>query len=1013
VPHPRARATAVCGLLIVLAVSIGRHAAVAGRSGSDTVAGVELPTGKSITPTAARGAILQDLNPGHPAAPDVRADGPASLAVSPDGKLLAILASGYNRFSDTDGKFPPELSTEFLFLLDITGAQPRQLQVFPVRASFEGLSWAPSSNQLFASGGVDDLVAEFVRSGSSFVAGRTFQLGHTSWVGPDLKELAKIGIANCPGCTGEVGGLAVNPDGTRLLVANVMNDSVSLIDTTSGRIIVEQDLRPGIVDPAHRGQAGGSYPRAVAWASPSRAYVVSERDRELISIDVLRDTIRVVRRMSVQGQPIALLVNRNGSRIYVALDTTNHVAVFDTASDRLVESFDAVAPERIYANTKMFGGANTNALALTSDERILLVSNGGENAIAVVRLSELARGSAADNGKAPGRDEVGDGAGPEGSRVVALVPTGWYPSGVATSKNGSSWYIVNGKSPTGPNASWCRGVDPDRKICVAKSPDMYNGTWLSSENQHIEQLEKASLLTVPAPTPLELARLTKQVVRNNGLDQPQKTAADEKLFSFLRAHIKHVIYVMKENRTYDQVLGDLEVGNGDRRFTLFPEAISPNHHAIARNFVDLDNTLVSGEGSPQGWTWTYAAQTTDYNERNEPHIYANRGVLDDSYGNNRTINMGYATSQERRAESPLSPSDPDILPGVHDVNAPDGPGGLEGKGYIWDAALERGLAVRNWGLAPSEFSSASLIWDLSNQPPLVHDPYGQKQTVFWTSKASLRSRSDPYFYTFDPAYPDYWRVREWKREFDGFAAANSAPNLMLMWLANDHFGNYDRAIDGVSTPETQMADNDYAFGLIVEAVANSPFAKDTLILSIEDDAWDGADHVEAHRTVALVAGAYVRHHAVVSTRYTTVSVVETIEEILGFGPIGLNDALAAPMSDVFDPNAANWTYKAIVPEVLYSTKLPLPPPDHAVNAVPRHSASYWTKAMAGQDFSGPDRINPVTFNRALWRGLKGDEPYRLLRKGRSGGQTVRWRRRSNRSTVVEGIKETRPMRMPD
>jgi DNA-binding beta-propeller fold protein YncE len=225
----------------------------------------------------------------------------------------------------------------------------------------------------------------------------------------------------------------------------------------------------------------------------------------------------------------------------------------------------------------------------------------------------------------------------------------------------------------------------------------------------------------------------------------------------------------------------------------------------------------------------------------------------------------------------------------------------------------------------------------------------------------------------DTIYADYWHAKEWKREFAEFSAAKAAPNLMVMWLGNDHFGSFDKALDGVNTPETQMADNDYALGQVIEAVANSPFANDTLIVSIEDDAWDGTDHVDSHRTVALLAGPYVRQHAVVSTRYTTVSVVKTIEEVLGIGPIGLNDALAAPMSDVFDPAASTWSYKAIVPDVLRSTKLPLPPADHATNVVPKHSAAYWTKAMVGQDFSGPDRVDPVTFSRALWRGLKGDQ----------------------------------------
>ena len=210
--------------------------------------------------------------------------------------------------------------------------------------------------------------------------------------------------------------------------------------------------------------------------------------------------------------------------------------------------------------------------------------------------------------------------------------------------------------------------------------------------------------------------------------------------------------------------------------------------------------------------------------------------------------------------------------------------------------------------------------------------------------------------------------------------AYTLPSLTLLWMPGDHLGSFDRALDGVNTPETQMADNDYAVGKLIETVADSPYAKDTLIITIEDDASDGPDHVDAQRSVSLFAGAYVRQRAVVSTRYTTVNVVKTIEEILGIGPIGLNDALAVPMSDIFDPNQATWSYKAIVPSVLRSTRLPLPSENGAKVEYPRHSDAYWTKAMSDQDFSGPDRVNPATFYHELWRGLKGKEPYPSLRK---------------------------------
>jgi DNA-binding beta-propeller fold protein YncE len=978
--------------LLLVIVLIGCYVGISALADKPTVEespadGVPIPTGMMITPTAARGAIFQDLNPGHPSAPDVRASGAAAVAASPDGKLLAIQTNGYNTFSDRAGKVLPELSTDYLFLFDVTGPQPRQLQVLPMHTTFQGLAWALRSNQLFASGGIDDAVVEFVRKGSAFVTGRTFRLGHNAWVGPDTKPWIPPDGKSYPGGKGEASGLAVSPDGTRLLVANIMNDSVSLIDIATGQVSSEQDLRPGIINPKRRGQPGGSYPRAVVWSSPSHAYVASERDREVISLAVDGSKIHVDRRMSVQGQPAALVANRSGSRLYVALDTTNRVVIFDTANDHVIESFDAVAPQAIYTNVQMLGGANTNALALTPDERTLLVSNGGQNAIAVVRLGEHARGVAADT------KENGDGdddrqAELDHSAVIGLVPTGWYPDGVTTSKDGSTWYVVNSKSPTGPNVSWCSTVDPVRKICVSKkSTDRDDPQAIFQENQHLQQLETAGLLALPAPRPLELARLTKQVAHNNHFDRPDKTMADERLFSFLRDHIKHVIYILKENQPYDAILGDLEVGNGDPRFTLFPEMITPNHHAIARNFVTLDNTLVSGEGSFQGFMWTYAAQTTDYNERNEPLLYASRAPFD-SYGYDRQISMGYPTSKERHAELPTSPLDPDILPGTYDVDDPDGPGGAAGKGYLWDVALSRGLKVRNWGLSPDPHW---MIGWFGSSPvaPGVGDAYTKQARVFWTSKVSLRPYSDPFFRPLDTSFPDYWRAKEWKREFTEYCAGKSAPNLMLMWLGGDHTGAFDKAIDGVNTPEAQLADNDYALGLVIEAVANSPFAKDTLIISIEDDAWNSADHVDSHRTVALFAGPYVRHHAVVSTRYTTVNVVKTIEEILGIGPIGLNDALATPMSDIFDTTVPDWSYKAVVPDVLRSTQLPLPRDEHAKIAYPRHSAAYWTRAMAGQDFSAPDRIDRVTFSRALWRGLKGLEPYPTAPAGENAADDLR------------------------
>lgn len=931
---------------------------------SDEPSMSEIPTGQIITPTAANGAIFQDLNPEIVDAPSLRAGRAAAVAVAPDGKSLAILTSGSAPRYGNDLK---AIAQEYLFLFDISQHSPRELQVVQLPHTYQGLVWGPSADRLFVSGGSDDDVLEVSKNLSGFAVSRTFSLGHKTCVGFDnaTKHFKNLSV-----CGPVAAGIAVNPDGSRLLVANLENDSVSLIDLVNGQLLAEQDLRPGMVDHSRRGQPGGSFPRSVVWTSRDHAYVASERDREIISLNISRNQLRVARRIPVSGQPVALIANRAGSRLYVALSTTGRIAICDTLRDVVIETVNAAVPSALAASIKTSSGANTNALALTPTESTLLATNGGANSLAIIRLSNRAKGNVHSTQAVARSSDADDDETTARSETIGLIPTGWYPAGVAVSQDGSTWYIVNGKSETGSNIGWCKNVDAAFGRCVPDSvsvpiPYSANGVAaLEPAGEQVYQLEKAGFLTIPAPGPIELARLTKQVARNNHLDEPRKTEADERLFSFLRQHIKHVIYIIKENRTYDQVLGDLEVGNGDRRLTLFPEAISPNHHALARQFVTLDNFMVSGEGSWEGWDWSVSAQTSDYRER----MMAG-GMNSEQTGLNRNINLRLATSKERNAEQPSSPTDPDILPSERDVTSPDGPDGEEGTGHLWDIALRQGLTLRNWGF----FGQNRAFRTPSDQ--YIRNPYAQHTPVFVATKSALAAYSDPYYLDFDTAFPDFWRIQEWKREFEEFQEKQTAPDLMLIRLGNDHFGNFNSAIDGVNTPETQMADNDYAFGQIVEAVANSPFSKDTLIISIEDDAWDGPDHVDAHRSIAFFAGPYVRQHVLVSTRYTTVSVVRTIEEILGMGPIGLNDALAAPMADIFDPNQANWSYKAIVPDVLRSTKLPLPQADHASIEYPRHTAAYWTKVMADQDFSGPDRVEPISFNRALWRGLRGDAPY--------------------------------------
>ncbi|HWE99928.1 MAG TPA: hypothetical protein VG248_09050 [Caulobacteraceae bacterium] len=918
-------------------------------------------TGFALTPEAAPGAIFQPLDPRLAADPAYRAGQASATAISPDGRTLLILTSGFNRMNGPDGKEDPALSSEYVFVFDVSGPAPVQRQAIALPNAFLGLAWAPGGERFFVSGGVDDKVYEFGRDAASvasgpgaFTAGRTFGLGHKVGIGLGTRPM--------------VAGLAVSPDGRRLLAANVQNDSVSLIDLASGTVR-EQDLRPGIIDKARTGAPGGTFPRAVAWTSDSRAFVAAERDREIIALDVGAAAIAVGPRLKVQGQPVALLAAPHG-RLIAALDNSDAAVVVDAAAARILETIPTGAPAAW--RKAGLGGAGSNALALSPDGRTLLVTNGAENALAFVALDETARGVAAPAATREREKDADDrAAGGEGSRLAGLAPTGWYPTGVAVRPDGRRIFVVNGKSIPGPNPGNCRvntGVGPASEAACRAS------------NSYVWQLEKAGFLSFPPPSPETLAQLTAQVARNDNVFAARRPADGVKM-AFLRQHIRHVIYIVKENRTYDQVLGDLEVGNGDPKLAVFGRALTPNLHAMARRFVDLDAFFDSGESSNTGWNWSVASRTNDWTEREAPVNYADRGLQYDQEGDNRNVNVGFATAAERRAVNPLAPGDPDVLAGGRDVAALDGPDGAEEHGYLWDNAIKAGLSVRNYGF----YGDLLLYQGIAGtaRTPRLRDPFKAGVSVFTPTKASLMAVTDPYFRGFDQGFPDYWRFKEWEREFDGFAAAGKAPSLMLLRLAHDHTGEFGKGIDGVSTVETELADNDYAVGLVVETVAKSRFAKDTLIFVVEDDAQDGPDHVDAHRSVAFVVGPYVKQGAVVSHRYATTNLVATMEAVLGLPPMGLEDALAEPMADVFDTSRAEWSFEARPSAVLRTTALPLPAQDkaQAICPVRQRSAAYWAAAMKGQDFSQEDRLDTPRYNLALWRGLKGDAPYPARRTG--------------------------------
>ena len=426
------------------------------------------------------------------------------------------------------------------------------------------------------------------------------------------------------------------------------------------------------------------------------------------------------------GQPNKMLVDRTRTRRYIACDNSDSVVVLDAASGDKRAEILTRAPQSLLSAVKDWKGANPNNLAFSRDGRTLFVTNGGMNALAVVQLvADALEGSGNERS-----EENANGAKSE-SHAIGLIPTGWYPNAVAVSTDGKMLYVVNGKSNAGPDPRGCR--DTRSSVEGANIACRTHGVY-------VWQLSKAGLLTMPMPDPPQLARLTRQVAHNDNLDSNSAASRSDEVMTLLRRHIRHVIYVVKENRSYDQIFGDLEIGNGGPKLVLLPEPLTPNHHRLARQFVTLDDFYDSGETSGSGWNWTTAGRTTDFTEKAVPLTYAKRGLPYDFEGTNRNINVGLATLSERKTADPAMPDDKDILPGIADVAAPDSAEGEAGAGYLWHAALRAGLSVRNYGFYGAVDRYLSLH---PNPVPLERNPFEKKLAVFFPTKPSLTARSDP------------------------------------------------------------------------------------------------------------------------------------------------------------------------------------------------------------------------------------------------------------------------------
>ena len=932
-----------------------------------------LATGQYITPTALRGSIQQALDPGLANYPDFVAGEAVRSQLSPDGTTLAVLCAGQNSLYASDGTVDVANSTQYIFLYDVSGANqqsPLLKQVLRPTNAHVGLVFAPDGNKLYAAGGRDDVVNIFTQSADHWAATGTISLGHGS-----------VGIGN--GVAPNAGGLALSSDGKTLVVVNNYNDSISVIDTDTATVRYEHDLRPFFAgNEGEAGGVGGTFPFAVVVTDNGIAYVTSDRDREVVAIDISAPTQgRLVKRIKLAGNALGLTLDASQRRLYVAEDNADQVAVIDTKSNRVIATIDARAPEGTLPegdDNARYTGAGTFNVTLSPDGRTLYAVNAGSNSIAVIRIDDDEHfGLRARRGHEPRYD------------VMGLIPTAYEPHDVTFSADGSFMYIVNGKSVTGANPDHLASNTAAITQITYPGGNSAAAADARASNEYQFQLERASLVSAPVPNQgRELDRLTAQVAENNFY---AGNPDSERVMRFLQQRIKHVIYIVKENRTFDQMLGDLSNGaNADSSITQFGQAITPNFHGLATQFVTLDNFRDPGDGSMDGWSWSLQGRVTDTETITQQINYAavNRGLSYESEGTNRGLPVNFATVAERDAVagkagttnySALTASLPggtdNALTGTGNHAASDAPFAEQG-GYIFQAVLHAGGTVRNYGMLVNNIGS------IGTKDAPISDPYSVGEIQVAALDPALTPMTDVYYRGYDQNYPDLWRYTEWKREFDQYVNNGGLPDLSLVRVSHDHMGNFGSALAGINTPETQQADDDVSVGLMVQAVAHSPYASDTLFIVIEDDCQDGPDHVDSHRATTYVVGPYVKRGAVVSTYYSQANAIRTIEDLFGTEHLNLNTAFQPAMTDVFDIAASNhWTYTAVASTILQTTQVASQVTElgavYGTGPVvtPTHDAAYWANATAGLDFSDADRVPTDKFNRLLWKGLKGNAPY--------------------------------------
>jgi YVTN family beta-propeller protein len=578
-------------------------------------------------------------------------------------------------------------------------------------------------------------------------------------------------------------------------------------------------------------------------------------------------TLTVRKTLTVGSHPTAILRNPATGELLVAVTDADKVIGINPATDAITRTIE-LAP---YQHAPV--GSSPQGLAITPDGKTLYVANAGNNDVAVVDLAHQ-------------------------NHVTGLIPTGWYPTTVTLTK-GNRLLVTNAKGlGAGPNPG---GPQPTNPVV--------------DYSQYVGSMTMGTLSNLAVPSRNELAHYTQQVRENNGFKgavHPNGPANVVPVRPGDPSPIKHVIYVVKENRTYDQVFGSLGKGDGDPSLNLFGDESAPNQRQLARQFVTLDNFYADGAVSSDGWEWATASESNAYNEHLWPVAYGGRGRGDDVYTNQATD-----------------------------------PGKITGDSRIWDRLDDSGISYRNYGM-----------WAGGPLPAKV-----------FATEPRLSAHTDPNYAAQNGDIRDNTRVDEWLKEF---TTADSLPTMQFVRLGNDH--TFGTSV-GKPTPRAAVADNDLALGRIVDAVSHSKHWKDTAIFVTEDDAQNGPDHVDAHRTVALVVSPYTQTGKVDSTMYSTVAMMRTMELIAGIGPLTQFDAAATPMTASFTgrPNFA--PYDARTPSQSLDEKNTASSPMAAESSM--------------MNFSQADVAPEQQLNEAIWKSVKGaDSPMPAPRGAPASGAEV-------------------------